>query len=314
MFWRKPVQSIQQTMAGLSFSTEGVALCCVVPAAEQGYRLSHCLFEATASIRDAPQTLHRMIRQQGLQGTPCQLALAYNEYKIIRTEAPNVPNEELSKAVHWKIQDQIEQDPDLTIMDVFPLPESRQPGRPKTVCAVVADLDLIKQRISWVKESGLELQSISIPELALVAYTPLLPENEKGLLLIHQAEDTGVLMAARNDWMYLSRHVRLNQRPPELGLTFEAEPMDEALVLEIQRSMDYYESYFAENAITDLVITPSGREVEDRVLLTMINRELAIEARTLDMTAVFETQQPLDDVLQSHCLVAAGMALTGLAA
>jgi len=72
------------------------------------------------------------------------LALAYNDYKITRTESPNVPDEELQDAVRWKIQEQIELDPDSAVVDVFPLPESRQPGRPKTVCAVVADIDLIK--------------------------------------------------------------------------------------------------------------------------------------------------------------------------
>lgn len=301
-------------MVGVTVSAEGVALCRLTPDSDQSWQLSHCVFEAMASSRDAPATLTRLIKQNGLQGLPCVFALCYTDYKIIRTDAPAVQPAELKDAVRWKIQEQIEWEPDDTVLDVFPLPESRQPGRPGTVCAVVANRALLQQRVEWLAQSGLILSAITIPELALTAYVPLMPENDTGVLLMHQAGDVGVLLAAKQDWMYLSRHVRLDQ-PASLSLDSDrsADRYD-GLVLEIQRSLDYYESYFAEAPINDLVVTPSGQPEQDRPMLDGLHRQLNLQARTLDMTALFQTTQPLEDQLQSRCLIAAGAALSELAA
>lgn len=300
-------------MVGVAVSTEGVALCRLSPT-EEAYQLSHCVFEGISSHRDVPETLSRLVKQNGLQDLPCVLTLCYGDYKLIRTDAPAVEPQELRDAVRWKIQDQIEWDSNDTVIDVYPLPESRQPGRPKTVNVVAAQRTLLQDRVEWIGHSGLVLHSITIPELALTAYVPLMPENQSGLLMLHHAGETGVLLAAKQDWMYLSRHVRLQQTGYSLHAEDAASAAQEALVLEIQRSLDYYESYFAESPINDLVITPMANNSENTKLLSGLHRQLNIQARTLDMTAVFQTARPMEDQLQSRCLMAAGAALSEMRA
>lgn len=298
-------------MVGLTVSADGVALCRLTPSEDSTYHLTHCAHQATAASGDVPEVLNRLVRQYGLQRLPCVLALTPADYKIIRTDAPPVPAEELQDAVRWKIQDQVEWEPDNTICDVFPLPQSKQPGRPDTVCAVVAERALLQQRVDWIESSGLMLQAITIPELALTAYAPLMPENENGLLMMHRFGEQGILLAAKQDWMYLSRLVRMGS----VGVPssdFDSE--QSALVLEIQRSLDYYESYFAETPISDLVITPAGENGQDRALLTLLQSQLNVQARLLDMTALFKVNQTLDDDLQFRCLVAAGAALGEMSA
>lgn len=300
-------------MVGLTVSAEGIALCRLSPDAES-HHLSHCQFHPCAQSQDIPQTLSRVVREQGLAGSHCVLVLDMGEYKIIRTDAPPVEADELREAVRWKIQDQLEWDDKAYVLDVFPLPESRQSGRPKTVCAVVAESQPIQQRIDWIAQSELELTAITIPELALTAFVSLMPENQTGLLMMHPQTSQGLLLAAKNEWMYLSRHVRLVAEPSRsLSLDATTHSGHEQLILEIQRSLDYFESYFAEPAITALVMTPSPTQ-QGANMLASLQQNLNLQARTMDLTALFESAQPLDDELQARCLIPAGAALSELAA
>jgi len=77
--------------------------------------------------------------------------------------------------------------------------------------------------------------------------------------------------------------------------------------VEVQRSLDYYESHFAQPQVSSIVIAPLPGEVPG--IETYIAEQLEIPTRILDVNALIDTTEPVDPRVQSDCLLAIGAAL-----
>lgn len=81
----------------------------------------------------------------------------------------------------------------------------------------------------------------------------------------------------------------------------------DAIVLEVQRSLDYYESHFAKPSINSLVIAPLPFEIPG--IINYLAGALGLQVRLLDLNAVLETQKPLSNEEQANSFFAIGAAL-----
>ena len=81
----------------------------------------------------------------------------------------------------------------------------------------------------------------------------------------------------------------------------------DAIVLEVQRSLDYYESHFAKPAINSLVIAPLPYEVPG--LIKYLAGALGLQVRMLDLNAVLDMKQPMSEEQQAEVFFAIGAAL-----
>ena len=89
--------------------------------------------------------------------------------------------------------------------------------------------------------------------------------------------------------------------PPDKQRTLDA------IVLEVQRSLDYYESHFAKLAITSLVIAPLPYEIPG--MIKYLASALGLQVRLLDMNAILDVTTPLSEKQQSDCFFAIAAAL-----
>ena len=78
-------------------------------------------------------------------------------------------------------------------------------------------------------------------------------------------------------------------------------------MIEVQRSMDFYESHFAQPQVSSLVVTPIGKEIPG--VTEYIAEQLQIPARMLDVNELIDTKEPISSLEQSRCLLAIGAAL-----
>jgi len=81
----------------------------------------------------------------------------------------------------------------------------------------------------------------------------------------------------------------------------------DAIVLEVQRSLDYYESHFAKPAINSLVIAPLPYETPG--MIEYLASALGMQVRLLDLNAVLDTKMPMSNEQQAHGFYAIGAAL-----
>jgi MSHA biogenesis protein MshI len=83
----------------------------------------------------------------------------------------------------------------------------------------------------------------------------------------------------------------------------------DVLALEIQRSLDYYESYYGLPTLGSLVVAPLTRHTQQ--LVDRLNQSLGVICRAMDASALVHCREPLEDAIQQAALPAIGVLLRG---
>jgi len=80
-----------------------------------------------------------------------------------------------------------------------------------------------------------------------------------------------------------------------------------AIMLELQRSLDYYERHFDQPPITRVVLAPA--DARSAALAHELKSESGLEVELLDLNERLRCREPLSPQLQSAALLAVGAAL-----
>ena len=261
-------------------------------------RLVDCGFEAC----DEPDDLSSALARLKTQRFPVNSIISSASYQLLLVEAPDVPEVELRAAVRWRIKDLIDFHIDDAVIDVFEIPEQSRGGQTRMMHAVAARNDVIQQHVNLLTNRGYELSSIDIPELCLRNLAAQLPEDTEGVALLHLTGDRGALSITKNQLIYLTRNI-------DTGLLHSEEEQGrtdfiESLLLEIRRSLDYFESHYDQKPISAFYVT--GLDDEQR---NDINLELPMPVKALKVSDCVDVDFELDPEIERQCLPAVGAAL-----
>ena len=262
---------------------------------------------------DIPSKLTQLLSEEGLEHSRCSCVISPDSHNLLLIEAPDVQPAELKAAVRWRIKDLIDFHIDDAVIDVFEIPEQgAAPGRARLMYAVAARASMIQDSVVNLEKSSLHLETVDIPELAIRNVTALLDDDIRGVAFLYLAQDAGVITLTRQGSLYLSRNidVGLKQMVPASGsdeLHPQTQQALDKVVLEVQRSLDYYESHFSQPPITSLVIAPMENEVAG--VLPYLSANLGMATSMLDINSVLASDEPISNSLQAKCLLAIGAAL-----
>lgn len=264
----------------------------------------------SVSLQDAE--IARLTRSHHLDDYHCVSTLESGSYSLLLVEAPDVQPDELKAAVRWRVKDLIDFHIDDAVVDVFEVPDQRTVGRNKMMYAVVARTDTVRQRIDQLLRAGLHLEVIDIPELALRNVTSLLPEDTGGVAFVYIGDNNGIITITRKSILYLSRHIEqgTGSLPDTPTLQDDRELIEgwlDNIIIEIQRSLDYYESHFAHPQVSSLIVAPMNRDIPG--VADYLTSQLGIPARMLDVNELIDAVEPVAADIQSRSLVAIGAAL-----
>ena len=95
--------------------------------------------------------------------------------------------------------------------------------------------------------------------------------------------------------------------PDESALAPGLQHLLDNIVLEVQRSLDYYESHFSLPSVSGLVIAPMEKRIPG--MMAYIASQLGVPVRMLDLNTLLDCPEYLSDELQARCLYAVGAAL-----
>jgi MSHA biogenesis protein MshI len=153
----------------------------------------------------------------------------------------------------------------------------------------------------------LELDVIDIPELAMRNVSALLEEDIRGMAMLYFTDTSGVITLTHQSSLYLSRNLDVGMQ--QLAVEDEGQRLQalDRVVLEVQRSLDYFESHFNQGAISQLVIAPMTHDVPGMV--SHFSANLGVAVRMLDMNDVLKCAEPIDMQTQARCFIAIGAAL-----
>jgi MSHA biogenesis protein MshI len=187
------------------------------------------------------ETLESLVNEQGWAGAPAVVVLPIDQYQVFQVERPEgIEDSELADALKWKLKDFLDFSPSDAVSDVFSFPEDASRGRGPLVNVVAARKSLVQELVALADSAGLELVRVDIAELALRNLASRMDTSNRGVALVHLRERYGQMVVCRGDTLYLSR--RLDVSYDDLRDAGRQENAVQSLALEIQRSMDYFES------------------------------------------------------------------------
>jgi len=200
-----------------------------------------------------------------LAQAPVTLVLPDQQYQLMLVEAPRVEPSELRAAIRWKVKNLIDFHIDDAVIDVFEIPgQQNRPQGQTMMYAVAARAREIRQRIDEVEAAGANLAVIDLTEMALRNLAQQLDEDARGVGMLYLDERHGVITLSRQGSLYLSRHIETGSQ----DLVENPDRAFDQIVLEVQRSLDYYDSHFAQPPLATLRILP-GFAAHETLLATL---------------------------------------------
>ena len=266
---------------------------------------------AAAIEGDEPSgALAQLAQERVTRGINCIGTVASSDYSLVMVEAPDVPPAEMRAAVRWRLNEMIDFHIDDAVVDIFDVPQAAG-ARAGRIYAVAARAAAVKRNVDEYLASGLQLEVLDIPEFALRNIAELLPEDVHGVAFIALDSERGLMTITRQGGLYLSR--RLEYGTARLFnldhgmISAASEGALDTLVIEIQRSFDYYERHFAQPPVQAVVFGPCVLPLTS--VCAYLQSQLGVAVRVLDLNELLPSTLALDAALQATCLTAIGTAL-----
>lgn len=235
---------------------------------------------ALQSERDAGKALAKLVKELGIEGKQCSYVLNRKDYNLHLVEAPEVEASELRAAVRWKIKDLLDMKVEDAAIDVFQVPEDAYRGR-QMVYVVASLKSRISSIVSSITQSGLELAVVDIPELVMLNLSKQYIEDDNGVAFMDLRRNGSTINITQKGQLYLSRRIN-TQLDPMVMQSPEWESLKDRMVIEIQRSLDYYESQMGQNPINRIVL--AQRQQDGVAMAAALNSMLAAEVSVLNIS------------------------------
>lgn len=304
-FWKK--KPVSTGRVGLSIGEDQIALAYMETKNGAPY-LEECRVVELSSMKEAGKELKNIVEELELEEKQASYVLNPRDYNLHLVEAPKVEPAEMRSAIRWKIKDLLDMKVEDAALDVFPVPEDAYRGTMDMVYVAASMKSKVQDIINLVNGSGLELAVIDIPELVMKNLSVSYLDDEQGIAFVDLRRTGSTMNITRNGSLYLTRRIN-TQLDPDVMDSFEWATLQERLVLELQRSLDYYESQMGQSPISKLYI--AQRQYDTSNMVKTLNDSLSQEVSSLNLLDHLECGIDLTSVLQQSCMGPIGATLRG---
>jgi len=250
----------KDSQVGVDFLPDGIAVAQVQAGSKSPGRILRSEF-VPADGQDAQlEALQLWVQKNGLQKTPCVCLVAPDDCDVYQIERPEVEETEMIQALTWKIKDLINYDVGHAVIDSYPMPVSNK-NKQQQVGVVAAREAVIRNYVDSIKSSAMELTALDIHELVRANLQIVQRSREHSLALLSLTSGSGLLSIYHDTDLYVSREFKIGIDQLE-QVTADDESVFDSLLLELQRSLDYFESFYGLGSVTNLRIFPQLKVTE----------------------------------------------------
>lgn len=190
--------------------------------------------------------LRNVVEDQQLGNMPCRWVLYPDQYLLFLMDDLPVAADEFQAAIRWKLGSMIPYPAEEALVDYFRIPPQKKHEPQPMIMVAVSHAPYLEKYAENLVYSGLNLTAISIQEIALSRITSLFCTDERSSALLYLEENAGELLIVRQKTLYLQRRFsdgwgRLDDIPSAPKET-RPDCVLADLTLEIQRSIDYYQT------------------------------------------------------------------------
>ncbi|MDR3477049.1 MAG: hypothetical protein P4M14_03370 [Gammaproteobacteria bacterium] len=278
--------------------------------ATNGEKIKLSLREYIACNRtNLAEALAAEVAKHKLDGINCTWILPPENYQLLLIEKLPVPDAEFQAAVRWKIKDLITFPIEDTVIDSFDLPSSNISSAKKNIMVAVSSLSYLQPLAEIINDSGLNLTTIDINELALRNISSLYEQDDNSVALIYLQEKSSKIIVTRQKTFYFSRRLDwgtqlVSDASQDPDIT---DRNIDKLSLEIQRSFDYFQSQWRLPAPTKILLAPETSPAID--IKSYLIKRLTTVVQDLDLNNLLDCQPLLDKNQQGQFLPLIGGAL-----
>ena len=250
-------------------------------------------------------TLQQAIKQTNATDAQAVFGLKVHDSKFHKVQKPNIPEEERNTSLLFLMKDRLGQAVDNTMIGCIDYPEGCRHDDQLMV------FEVNKPHIASLVEAGhgcgLNIDAIDVVELLYGDLIYSEEEMHKGIGFIVE-HDTGVhLLLYRDHSLYLIRRLQdISDLLSCLPAPGNAQ-MADALTLEVQRTLDYYDSLMGQPTPANLYIMPSISDMT--ALAEYLNASLAPSVSMLDLNNLLDLPEALDYASQQDVVVAVAASL-----
>ncbi|MCB1773197.1 MAG: hypothetical protein KDI88_06235 [Gammaproteobacteria bacterium] len=292
----------QTRQLGLEFRDDGFAAAVVEPR-DGVMRVVGVRWCPVRTPDERLPLLRQCLRDMDAEGLPVVATLQLGAYSLVQLEHPGLGEDELVEAMRWKVKDLIDFPVEQAVIDVFALPQSRRPGAPALLYVVVAREHMVTALSSLLQDADLEIVAVDVVEMAIRNLARMVdrPQRPRAYLLLHAGQT--VIEIADAEQVYLSRRVLQDFDVGADQLLLQAQM--ENLALEVQRSLDYFESQYAVGAADQLTVL-AGSEPAYEAFATVAERYLTVPTQRFAVDG-FDGGETSGQIQQALTAVGAAM-------
>lgn len=296
--------SNSETQIGVDFLPEGVAIAQIRCGRSNPGGIVRSEFVAAGDQPSQVEALRHWVREHHLQKSACVCLLASDDCDVYQVEKPGVEESELIQAVTWKIKDLINYDVAHAVVDSYPMPISSKNNK-QQLSVVSARENVISQYVETIKSCALKLVALDIHELVPTNLPAVRLNGQQTLAILSLKRNNALLSIYHDGDLYVSREFKIGLAQLNL-VTSEDQSIFDSLLLEIQRSLDYFESYYGMGGVTHLQIFPRVA-ISEKMAMYLQN----LTSFDIDFVATGDANS--DIALDQHCFHAYCAALRGVA-
>ncbi len=227
------------------------------------------------AMTPTPNLLEQLARDAGIEQSQLTALLDQEAYQTVQIEAPNVPDDELTSAIRWKVKDLLNFHIDDAVLDHLPVPS--RPGHPPSLYVVAAQSPAVRELAHAYHQADLPLDVIDIRETAQRNLSARLVPAEYAAAMLHMEGESGLLTFTFGSDLVFSR--RIEGRGAGRDFLFDR------VAMEAQRSVDYFERQFSWLPLAKLYLAPMPESAQ---LARKLAEYLPIGAEVLDLGRLFD--------------------------
>jgi MSHA biogenesis protein MshI len=292
-----------RTLSAVGLHADGVSLATVTRNGERA-RLSN--FELRAwRVGEEAATLKHLAHERGLRRARLSTWLKPGDYRLSLASAPEVPREEMHAAMRWRVQELIDFPAAEAVYDVFTPPPQEHATHARDVFVVAARNQVVNARVKSLREADMTPTIVDIPEMALRNLATLSPHAQRGVAILSLRADSGLIALVRGDALCLSRTLETGARQAADG--FGAANAFDRIVLELQRSLDFYEAHFRFGPPAAVLVLPGAAAIPG--LLAHLRANLGLPIEELALAQLMDVVCGLPTFADDEPLLTLGAAL-----
>lgn len=251
----------------------------------------HCVVATEmpiASEDKIPEVLTQVIREFQLEQASTTLILPPNKLQSTQIEQSEMPAAEPEVALPWKVKDLINIPPQDMICDFVDQPLQPTGQQPK-VQVVATSKKYLESLIAPFHEAKAKISAITNEQFAIAKLQET--QNAAQLIFIQRQKADGILLIVKNQEICFGRKIRntagiIEMTPEQIQMGGS-----DTIAVEIQRSIDFYESQLKQPPIKNALIAMAGENVE--ALITELNKVLPVKSKLIPLNNI-KSDTPID--------------------